>query len=104
MNKGRVLVVTKLTSETHSHIAQQVMEIAEQVKQSGLTGLVASAKEVQTLRKSFPHFFIVTPGIRLEDHHQTHQKDDQVRTTTPLTAIQNGASALVIGATDSSSF
>jgi orotidine-5'-phosphate decarboxylase len=62
--------------------------------ESGLDGIVASALEAKNLRQKFgKNFSIVTPGIRLE----AIANDDQKRVADVKTAIQNGASHLVVG-------
>lgn len=61
---------------------------------SGLNGIVASALEAQDLRTKFgKDFLIISPGIRLE----ALKNDDQKRVADVKTAIQNGASHLVVG-------
>ena len=105
LNKQRafkILSVTVLTSfrqDTLSPVAQQ-MPIADQVTtlakatiEAGLTGLVCSPDEVANLRALYPNAFLVTPGVRLSNE----ERGDQKRVTDPRTALQRGASALVVG-------
>jgi orotidine-5'-phosphate decarboxylase len=98
----RILAVTVLTSfkqETlppvvkHLPIAEQTMALAKHVIECGLTGLVCSPEEVESLRRQFPDAYLVTPGIRLS--HE--DPGDQKRVSDPLTALKRGASALVVG-------
>ena len=94
----RVLAVTVLTSQSDASsnsvsVLDHVLHLAENVQQSGLSGLVASVQEVQKLREKYPHFFIVTPGIRLSPI----KGDDQKRAGSPSEALSLGASALVMG-------
>ena len=98
----RILAVTVLTSfkqQTLSPVSQampisdQVLKLAELTINSGLTGLVCSPEEVETLRKKFPTAYLVTPGVRL--NHES--KGDQQRVADPRTALQRGSSALVVG-------
>jgi orotidine-5'-phosphate decarboxylase len=98
----RVLAVTVLTSfkqETlppmlaKTPIADQAVQLAKLVLDSGLTGLVCSPDEVESLRKLFPSAYLVTPGVRLS--HE--DRGDQKRVSDPTTALRRGASALVVG-------
>ena len=98
----RILAVTVLTSfrqETLSPVSQampiseQTLKLAQLAIDSGLSGLVCSPDEVETLRRQHPAAFLVTPGVRLrrDDH------GDQSRVSDPLTALRRGSSALVVG-------
>ncbi|MBX3021653.1 MAG: orotidine-5'-phosphate decarboxylase [Bdellovibrionales bacterium] len=98
----RILAVTILTSFKQHTLApvSQAMPIAEQaevlaklVLDSGLTGLVCSPEEVEALRQRFPNAYLVTPGVRLSGE----KHGDQARVSDPVTALQRGASALVVG-------
>ena len=98
----RILAVTVLTSfrpETlppivaQIPIAEQTRVLAELALRSGLTGLVCSPEEVESLRRLFPEAYLVTPGVRLS--HE--DRGDQKRVADPLTALRRGASALVVG-------
>jgi orotidine-5'-phosphate decarboxylase len=105
LNKQRpfkILSVTVLTSfrqETLSPVAQtmpiadQVATLAKATIEAGLSGLVCSPDEVANLRALYPHAFLVTPGVRLSNE----ERGDQRRVTDPRTALQRGASALVVG-------
>ncbi|HKJ93825.1 MAG TPA: orotidine 5'-phosphate decarboxylase / HUMPS family protein, partial [Longimicrobiales bacterium] len=61
---------------------------------AGLDGVVASALEVEALkRRHGPEFIVVTPGIRPEGSLD----GDQVRTATPVDAVRAGSDYLVVG-------
>lgn len=98
----RILAVTVLTSfkpETlppmlrHLPIAEQTRALAQLAVDCGLSGLVCSPDEVESLRQQFPNAYLVTPGVRLS--HE--DRGDQKRVSDPLTALKRGASALVVG-------
>ena len=95
--------VTMLTSHDASDLQElgitqsmenQVLSLASQAKNSGLDGVVCSARECKILRNRLGgDFQFVTPGIRLDNDLQ----DDQTRVLTPMDAIKNGSNYLVIG-------
>jgi orotidine-5'-phosphate decarboxylase len=72
-----------------------VYHLANLAKQAGMDGLVCSPQEVAGVREIMgPDALLITPGIR----PQWDQKaGDQKRIATPMDAILNGASAMVIG-------
>lgn len=73
---------------------ETVLHYAALAKQSGLDGVVCSAKEVPLVRKHCGEAFLtVTPGVRFADD----EKNDQVRVVTPYEAKKLGASFIVIG-------
>jgi orotidine-5'-phosphate decarboxylase len=75
-------------------LEEQVVRLASLAQQSGLDGVVCSAREARSLRARFgPDFCLVTPGIR-PDGAATQ---DQSRTMTPAAALHAGATYLVIG-------
>ena len=94
-------------------LLKRVLNLAQIVYESGLRGLVSSPYEAGVLREKYSDFFIVTPGIRLpvtgSDKKESFTKEekaspiqsvkneDQNRTADPIYALQQGASALVIG-------
>ena len=94
-----VTVLTSMTEpELHTigvdrSLDQQVIELAQLVKISGLDGVVCSALEAHDLSTKVPGLMMVTPGIRLA----SDSSDDQRRVMTPEKAIANGATYLVIG-------
>lgn len=108
-----LIAVTWLTSSGQSELdalgirqtpQQMVNRLASLSQQAGMDGVVCSALEAPVLRNIMSKdFLLVTPGIRLTDEKSSAsikngvQKDDQCRVVTPVKAIENGASYLVIG-------
>ena len=103
-NSSMLLIgVTVLTSMDESDLVeigvinaadQQVENLAKLAQQSGLHGVVCSAKEAAMLKQSLgDNFKLITPGIRLSDS----VADDQKRVVTPPKAIALGSDYLVIG-------
>ena len=95
-----VTVLTSMDAETLAAtgvvrpVEEQVESLALQVREAGLTGVVASPLEAPMLRRVLgPDAFIVTPGVRPAGADM----GDQSRVTTPAQAFENGASHLVIG-------
>ena len=98
-----VLGVTVLTSMDESDLQgvgidvsaeQQVVRLATLARDSGLDGVVCSAREITVLREALgPGFKLVVPGIR----PTWASADDQRRVVTPRQAIEMGADHLVIG-------
>ncbi|MDA1192085.1 MAG: orotidine-5'-phosphate decarboxylase [Candidatus Poribacteria bacterium] len=75
-------------------VADQVPVLAKLSKACGLSGVVASPREIVTIREACgDEFLIVTPGVRPE----WASMDDQRRAMTPAEAVKRGASYLVIG-------
>lgn len=97
------LAITVLTSMSADDLAltgvqrgvtDQVTALANQAKQAGLSGVVASPQEAAMLREILgPNAYIVTPGVRPAGA----ALGDQSRVTTPKEAFDNGASHIVIG-------
>jgi orotidine-5'-phosphate decarboxylase len=84
--------VTVLTSKETS--SSDVLTLARIGIESGLDGLVCSAREAKLLRQSIKRkFVIVTPGIRPANS----ASNDQKRTATVEEAIKAGSNFLVIG-------
>ncbi len=73
--------------------ADQVQRLARLASQCGVHGVVCSAREAAGLRKEFPEFILVTPGIRPVGVASSDQK----RTVTPVEALRSGADYLVVG-------
>ena len=103
-NSNMLLIgVTVLTSMDDSDLAEigvnqgaaeQVLNLANLAKQSGLDGVVCSAQEAENLKFVLGmDFKLVTPGIRLADN----SADDQKRVVTPKDAVALGSDYLVIG-------
>lgn len=96
----RILSVTILTSWSHESmppvlkeqkLSDHVVELADFVVASGLTGVVCSPLELKYLAGR--GLFLLTPGIRFEDD----DKGDQKRVAGPKEALAQGSSALVVG-------
>ncbi|TWX52856.1 orotidine-5'-phosphate decarboxylase [Colwellia hornerae] len=98
-----LIAVTVLTSMSEDDLlglgitrtpAEQVMLLARLTKEAGLDGVVCSAQEAQSLKKSLgKDFKLITPGIRPVGA----ASDDQKRIMTPEQAIAVGVDYLVIG-------
>jgi len=95
-----VTVLTSLDSNALSTVGierpveEQVLAIGTLAKEAGIDGLVASPREVASLRHTLgDDILIVTPGVRLASGGH----DDHARAETPQTAIHDGADLLVIG-------
>lgn len=98
-----LIAVTVLTSFKEGELTdiginniliEQVTMLAKLANNAELDGVVSSAHEVKTIKKSCgPEFITVTPGIRLASNSQ----DDQSRIMTPKQAINEGSDYLVIG-------
>lgn len=99
----RLIAVTVLTSMEQSDLAgigldvtplEQVERLAALAQQSGMHGVVCSARETPSLKALCgPEFLKVTPGIR----PSFAQAGDQRRTMTPGEAMAAGSTHLVIG-------
>ena len=99
----KLIAVTVLTSMDQAQLNDVVPDItpADQVKklalltaESGLDGVVCSAKEAVMLRETHTEdFLLVTPGIRPAGS----DVGDQKRVMTPVDAIEAGVSYLVMG-------
>lgn len=78
----------------HGEPEEVVLRLAGLARDSGLDGVVCSAREAPALRARFGRdFCLVTPGIRPAGA----ALDDQERVMTPGAALQAGADYLVIG-------
>jgi orotidine-5'-phosphate decarboxylase len=99
----KVLAVTVLTSLTDEDLKQigygsgaaaLVERRVRQALDAGCAGVVASPQEAALARRiGGPGFLVVTPGVRPAGASM----DDQARAATPASALQAGASHLVIG-------
>ena len=75
-------------------VQDQVIRLAKLAKDTGLGGLVSSAKELKVIREEIGNdLLLVTPGIR----PLGGEINDQKRIVTPSQAINDGANFLVIG-------
>jgi orotidine-5'-phosphate decarboxylase len=100
-----ILAVTILTSLDEENlkevglagpIPERVVRLAELAQRTGIDGVVASPREIGSIRKRCGEkFIIVTPGIR--PSFEQAGKDDQKRVMTPREAIAAGADYMVIG-------
>ena len=109
-NKGnlKIIGVTVLTNLDNKDIIEMGFDKSLSIQdlvikktalalECGLDGVVSSALEAKNLRKNFgDNFFIVTPGIRLNQEDKLI-KDDQKRVATVNQAINDGSSYLVVG-------
>jgi len=100
----RILGVTMLTSldgteipplfNPKTDVEEKVLALAGLCEESGVDGVVASPREIQTLRLEHPSpFLIVTPGIR-GPNDAAH---DQKRTLSLPEAFARGADYVVVG-------
>jgi orotidine-5'-phosphate decarboxylase len=98
----KVVAVTVLTSLDESDLAatgiagsarDQVKRLAELAGEAGIDGIVCSGEEVASARDIWPEGFFVVPGVRPEGGDVADQK----RVVTPVDALSDGASVLVIG-------
>lgn len=103
VRRPKLIAVTILTSMAQEDLegvgiqaspAQMVARLAQLALDSGLDGVVCSAQEATMLRQqSGGDFCLVTPGIRPVNA----AANDQSRIMTPRSALEAGASYLVIG-------
>lgn len=101
--KPLLIAVTVLTSMNEADLretgvaaspAEQVNRLAGLAKQSGLDGVVCSAREATQLREALGReFLLVTPGIRPAGT----DAGDQSRIMTPASAVRAGSDFLVVG-------
>ncbi|HYE73431.1 MAG TPA: orotidine-5'-phosphate decarboxylase [Blastocatellia bacterium] len=102
--KPIILGVTVLTSHDQSSLSdlginrsveEQVVQLAKLCAANGINGVVASPKEIKSIREAIsdPDFVILTPGVR----PLGADLNDQSRVMTPAEAVQFGATYLVIG-------
>ncbi|MGP3607838.1 orotidine-5'-phosphate decarboxylase [Anoxybacteroides rupiense] len=98
------IAVTQLTSTSEQMMqrelwisrtmAETVLHYALLAQESGLDGVVCSAKEVPLIREHCgASFLTVTPGIRFADE----EANDQARVVTPKEARKFGSSFVVVG-------
>ena len=102
-DRPTLIAVTVLTSMDASQLSgvgiqdtveNEVTRLAVLARNSGMDGVVSSAREAGLIRSSIPgDFCIVTPGIR----PGWAETNDQVRIVTPGDALKGGSDYLVIG-------
>jgi orotidine-5'-phosphate decarboxylase len=98
-----LIAVTILTSMDESDLEavglsgspeDNVLRLASLAQECELDGVVCSSRETAALRSRLGEdFILVTPGIRPAGS----KTDDQRRIMTPVEALRNGSSYLVIG-------
>ncbi|HEV3482217.1 MAG TPA: orotidine-5'-phosphate decarboxylase [Candidatus Acidoferrales bacterium] len=106
-NAPTLLGVTVLTSLDDAALARigvagpvesRVVALALLAQEAGMDGIVASAREVATVRMAVgPKMRIVVPGVRPAMPGGKGNADDQARVATPGSAIRSGADYLVVG-------
>ena len=98
----RILAVTVLTSLDGQALAavgqppaaEQVPRLARLAVEAGAAGIVCSPQEVVAVREAIGHGpLVVVPGVRPAGA----AVDDQARVATPRSAIEAGASHIVVG-------
>ena len=103
IERPAVIGVTLMTSLDEGDLAdigyqgtveERVVALARLSRESGLDGVVCSAREIGAIREACgPDFLLVVPGIR----PHWAGSDDQKRIMTPAQAVAAGADYLVIG-------
>lgn len=103
VERPKILAITVLTSFDEEQwaatggnlpISKEVIRLATLAKASGVDGVVCSALEAALIREACGEdFLIVTPGIR----PSFAATNDQKRIATPKSALQDGATHLVVG-------
>ncbi len=95
-----VTVLTSMSAQDLTELgiqqspAELALRLANMARDSGLDGVVCSAQEAGLMRKALGgEFLLVTPGIR----PRGSDVNDQQRIMTPVEAIKQGSSYLVIG-------
>tara|TARA_Y100001968_G_scaffold47336_1_gene37556 strand:- start:444 stop:1163 length:720 start_codon:yes stop_codon:yes gene_type:complete len=99
-----VIAITVLTSispqnfkyelNRESSIEESVLSLSKLTYDAGLDGCVCSPLEVKSLRDKYDdNFKLITPGIRF----LINDINDQSRVMSPVEAISNGASRIVVG-------
>ena len=99
-----VIAITVLTSispqnfkyelNRESSIEENVLSLSKLTYDAGLDGCVCSPIEVKSLRDKYDdNFKLITPGIRF----LIDDINDQSRVMSPVDAISNGASKIVVG-------
>ena len=98
----KIVAVTVLTSLDASDLCDigvagaataQVERLADLAREAGLDGIVCSGREVAAVRERWPDGYFVVPGVRPANGRM----GDQKRAVTPRSAIDAGASIIVVG-------
>ena len=102
-NRLKLLAITTLTSRDQQDLTDvgisrdlttQTLALGALAIESGTDGLVCSPREVKAMREQLgPDAILVTPGVRPAGA----DLGDQKRVATPASAINDGATYLVIG-------
>lgn len=102
-NRPQLLGVTILTSLDSAAlkrvgfrptVSARAVQLARLAKEAGLDGVVASAHEVEAIRRACgPHFLILVSAVR----PAASSLNDQARVATPEEAVRAGANYLVVG-------
>lgn len=97
-----VTILTSMITEEMQNVGlntimqDKVITLAELARDAGLSGVVASPKEVKIIKEKIGQdFIVVTPGIRSAEAGVSN--DDQRRTLTAGQAIAGGADYIVVG-------
>ena len=103
IERPKLLAITALTSFDDENwsaiggslpISDHVVKLAKLAKEAGVDGVVASPLEAKLIREACGEdFLIITPGIR----PSFAATNDQKRIATPSSALQDGASRIVVG-------
>ncbi|HWQ34735.1 MAG TPA: orotidine-5'-phosphate decarboxylase [Blastocatellia bacterium] len=104
LQRPLILGVTVLTSHDQQSlheigidtpVEEQVVRLARLCHASGINGVVASPREILSIRQAVPdqNFVVLVPGVRPAGA----ALNDQSRVMTPAEALQSGADYLVIG-------
>lgn len=99
----KIMAVTVLTSLDDAALLEMgffmnaeelVLHRVRQAMKAGVDGVISSPLEAEKIRAIAPKsFLIVTPGVRMPGG----DKGDQKRVATPHSALNNGASHIVVG-------
>ncbi|PHR59823.1 MAG: orotidine-5'-phosphate decarboxylase [Robiginitomaculum sp.] len=99
----KIMAVTVLTSLDDEALMEMgyfmkaeelVLHRVRQAIRAGVDGVISSPLEAEKIRAMVPKgFLVVTPGVRMPGG----DKGDQKRVATPGSALQNGASHIVVG-------
>lgn len=99
-----VLAATVLTSISDEHcqsiygetVDRQVLKLTDMAAEAGLDGIICSAKEVSTIRKSSAYDDMIVAVASITPS-STKKPPEQKRSGTPKQAIEDGADLLFLG-------